>query len=785
MTANTRIATLVDEVMQGRLSRREALRRAVALGVSVPTALALMARPAAARWPVSLPQARAAVPAPPIAKVEPSVRVFEGIEVEDPYAWLENPNDPAVIAYLEAENAYADAVMAPSAALQEALYNEMLGRIQETDVSVPIRIDDYFYYARTEEGLQYEVLCRRKGSMSAPEEVLLDLNELVEEYIALGGYVPSPDHRYLAYSLNEDGGIEYTLYVKDTLTGDLLPEVYPLVGNFDWATDGRTLFYTKSDDILRPFELYRHTVGADPATDALLYREEDEVYSIYVYTTRSRGYVVLGSYSYTTSEMRVLDAARPEGELILVEPRREGIEYYVDHHDDRFLIVTNDGAENFKVVAAPVATPGRANWSDFLPAQAGRLYGYVEPFAEHLAVFGREGGFSQVWICDPNGSELRRVEWDEAVYTVGGDANFTFDTTKLRLFYTSLVTPPMILELDMATGEKTVLKQQEVVGGHDPAAYTSERLAATAEDGTDVPISLVYRKDTKTSGPAPLLLYGYGAYGITSDPYFDSNVLSLLDRGVVYALAHVRGGQELGRPWYGDGKLLNKRNTFTDFTACAEHLIASGRTTSPRLVAWGGSAGGMLMGAVSNMRPDLFGGIVAEVPFVDLMRTMLDPSLPLTTYEYVEWGNPAEPEFYDYMKSYSPYDNVTAQAYPHMLLTGGLNDDQVPYWNPAKWAAKLRATKTDDNLLLLRTNMGAGHGGESGRYDELREIAFTQAFMLRTFGLADAPLPTATGGRLAAASLRHAFVGQPKPAAVRGRVPSPHRRARLESRRLV
>jgi oligopeptidase B len=736
MDGEQRIERLIDDLARGRLSRRAALRRAASFGLGLPTALALVTRAAAARQE-STPQATPAdVPMPPVAEVIPSSHEFSGITVEDPYAWLENPDDPKVIAYLEAENAYADAMMAPTAALQETLYNEMLGRLQETDVSVPIRIDDYFYYYRFEEGLDYEILCRRLGSMYAPEEILLDLNEMVDEYIFLAAWEPSPDHRYLAYAINETGGIEYTLYVLDTQTGEVLPEVFDYTETFAWANDNWTLFYTAQDEqTLRGFELYRHTLGADPAADPLLYREDDEVYWLYLYKANSRAYVFAVSYSFTASEARFLDADRPDADPVLIERRQEGVEYYPDHHDDRFLILTNDGAVNFKFAAAPVATPGRANWTDFLPATDGRLYEGADVLADYLAVYGRQDGFSQAWIYSFADDSLRRLEWDEAVYTVGAGDNLTFEATTVQVTYTSLVTPYSVYEVDLATGEKTLLKQEEVVGGHDPGNYVSERLFATAPDGTQVPISLVYRKDKRTSGPSPLRLDGYGAYGITSDPEFAPNRLSVIDRGMIYAIAHVRGGSELGRPWYDDGKLLNKKNTFTDFIACAEHLIAEGYTTSERLLAYGGSAGGLLMGAVANMRPELFGSIAAEVPFVDVLRVMLDPTQPLTTGEYVEWGNPAEPEYYDYIKSYSPYDNVTAQAYPHILATAGLFDDQVTYWQPAKWTAKLRATKTDDNLLLLKTNMGAGHGGDSGRYDQLREIAFLYAYFLRSVGM--------------------------------------------------
>jgi oligopeptidase B len=650
---------------------------------------------------------------------------------------------------------------------------------------VPVPIDDWFYASRIAEGQQYPVLVRRPGRVDAPEEVLLDLNEMAEgtEYFSLDGWLPSPDHRFLAYAANETGGIEGTWFVKDTRTGQTLPDRFDLTAAVEWAADSRTLFSVRQDAALRPFELWRHTLG-DPTADRMLYREADENLSLWVSKTNSGAFLVAGSFGSDTSEMRFLPADRPDGGLQLLAPKRRGVLYWIDHHGDDFLVVTNDGAINFKVMTAPIADPSPANWRELIPHNPDRLIENAIPFARHLAIFGPEKGIQQVWVHEFAGGETRPVAFDEAVYSVFPYDNRRYDTDELWLDYTSLVTPSTILELDMATGERSVLDRQVVVGGYDPARYRSERIEAVAADGERVPVSLVMRADLP-DGPRPLLLNGYGAYGISYPVFFDSSAISLLDRGVVVAIAHVRGGQDLGRRWYEEGRLLKKKNTFTDFVAVAEHLIDAGRTSPDRLAAQGGSAGGLLMGAVANLRPDLFRAILAHVPFVDVLRVMLDPTLPLTTGEFTEWGNPTDPVFYDYIASYSPYDNVAAQAYPNLLITGGLEDDQAPYWQPAKWTAKLRATKTDDTTLLLRMNMGAGHGGDSGRYDALREQAHDMAFLLAQLGLAaaapDAAAPPApVAGRsetpAAGASLvrrapprRRAAVPAPLPAGIAGR----------------
>jgi oligopeptidase B len=722
--------SLREESRRNRLSRRRLLQQAGALGLSLP-ALGLLSR-----FPVS---ARQAEPVPPVAQPIPDTLDFDGFTIEDPYAWLENVDDPETIAYLEAENAYTEEVLEPTAALRETLYQEMVGRIQREDTQVPFRMGPYFYYTRTEEGLDYPIFCRKLESLDAPEEILIDLNAIAGEYLEPGYFAPSYDHRYLAYALNETGGIEFTIHFKDLESGEVLPDLLPSDGaGFDWAADNRTLFYTRQDETLRPFELYRHELGSDPADDPMLYREDDPIFGLALYTTDDREYMLLDVSSYESSEIRYLRTDDPTGNFTLFAPRQPKVQYYLEHYDDDFLVLTNEGAVNFKLLATPVAEAQGATilFRELIPHDERRLLEWVNVFRERMLIYGREDGLSKLWIFDPASNALAPVAFDEPVHTVWPGENREFDTTKATIGYTSFVTPFTFYELDLLSGERTLLKQEEVVGGHNPDDYVSERLFATAPDGVQVPISLVRRRDAP-AGPKPMLLAGYGAYGISYDPYFASNELSLIDRGVTFAIAHIRGGQELGRPWYEDGKLLRKKNTFSDYIACAEHLIDNGYTAADKLVANGGSAGGMLMGVIANERPDLFQTIIAEVAFVDVLRVMLDPSQPLTTSEYVEWGDPRDPAYYDYIASYSPYDNVTAQDYPNLFLTAGIEDDQVPYWQPAKWTARLRATKTDDNVLLLRTNMGAGHGGESGFYDYQRETTWPYAFLLLTVGLED------------------------------------------------
>jgi oligopeptidase B len=674
---------------------------------------------------------------PPVAATEPRVSALHNEIRVDDYYWLRDRSNPRVIRYLEAENSYTTTVMRHTEALQERLYQEMRGRIKEADFSVPEQLDHYHYYSRTEAGSQYPILCRKRGSLDAAEEILLDQNALAagHAYFRVGASIVSPDHELLAYSVDTSGGEEFTLHFKDLRTGSLLAETISSTSlGLAWANDSRTLFYTVLDQARRPCRLYRHVVGSSPSSDALVYFEADESFFLDVHRTRSRRYLFLDIASHSTSEVRFLDADNPEGHFRVVQPREPGIEYTVAHHGDRFFITTNDGAPNFRLVQGPVENPGKLSWSAVLPYRPGVKLDGTDAFSNFLALYEREAGLRQIRVLDLSSGEDHLVTFPEPAYTVRAHRNPEFKTSLLRFTYTSLVTPSSVVDYDMATRSWTVRKQTEVLGGYDKSRYQSERIFATAPDGERVPVSLVYRTPLHLDGTRPLLLNGYGAYGLSYDPVFSSNTLSLLDRGFVVAIAHVRGGEEMGRSWYEDGKLLKKRNTFTDFIACAEHLLAQGYTAQDRMAINGGSAGGLLMGAVTNMRPDLFRVVMAEVPFVDVVNTMLDASLPLTVIEYDEWGNPNDPTAYSYIRSYSPYDNVERKDYPSILVTAGLNDPRVAYWEPAKWTARLRALKTDENRLLLKTNMGAGHGGASGRFDFLREIAFKYAFMLDVLG---------------------------------------------------
>jgi oligopeptidase B len=672
----------------------------------------------------------------PIARVVPRMQTVHGETRIDDYFWLRDRSDPEVQAYLDAENRYTRAIMQPTEPLQEQLFQEMRGRIKETDLSVPERIDDYFYYSRTEIGGQYPILCRRRGSLEAPEEILLDQNPLAaaHAYFRLGVSEVSPDHQLLAYSVDTSGAEEFALYIKDLTTGELLAErIEKTSHGLAWANDSRTLFYTVLDEARRPCRLYRHVVGQDPSQDPLVYFEPDQAFFLDVSRTRSRRYLLLDLSSHSTSEVRFVSADHPEEPFRVVQPRQAGVEYSVTHHDNRFFITTNDAAANFRLVEAPVEHPSREHWTPVLPYRPQIKLDSTDAFRRHLVIYEREAGLRQIRVLDLESGTDHLVPFPEPVYTVRPHANPEFDTTLLRFTYTSLVTPSSVVEYDLALRSWAVRKQTEV-RGYDPSLYRSERRFATAPDGVQVPVSLVYRVPVQLDGQRPLHLSGYGAYGLSYDPAFSSNSLSLLDRGFVVAIAHVRGGDEMGRAWYEGGRLLHKRSSFTDFIAAAEYLVAEGYTSSDRMVINGGSAGGLLMGAVTNLRPELFRVVLAEVPFVDVVNTMLDATLPLTVIEYDEWGNPNDPAAYSYIRSYSPYDNIEPKDYPHILVTGGLNDPRVAYWEPAKWTAKLRAKKTDRNRLLLRINMGAGHGGASGRYDLLREMAFKYAFILDVLG---------------------------------------------------
>jgi oligopeptidase B len=661
---------------------------------------------------------------------------IHGRALTDDYGWLRDKDDPRVRAYLEAENAYTRAVMQSTEAFQESLYQEMLARIKETDMGVPYRYGDYEYYSRTEAGKDYPIYCRRRPIGGAPEEIILEMNTLAEghEFFSLGAFAVSPDAKLLAYSTDVTGFREFTLCVKDLRSGELLPERIEKTRSVAWASDSATLFYVKEDAAKRAWRLYRHTVGS--GGDVLVFEENDVRFSIGVQRSRSRGWIFLGSHSATTSEVHCIPADQPTAAPRVIAARTPEHEYHVDHRGELFYIVTNDRGRNFRLVTAPVADPRPENWTEVIAHRDDVMLEDVDLFSRHWVVNERTGGFPRLRVVSFDSGESHPVEFPEPAYSVWGTGNAEFDTDTFRFAYESLVTPDSVFDYDMNTRGRKLLKQEEVLGGYDPARYNSELIYATASDGTQLPVSMVYRKDKREAGPQPLLLSGYGAYGHASDVHFSSTRLSLLDRGVIFAIGHIRGGGEMGKRWHDQGRMLNKRNTFTDFIAVAERLIAAGYTAPDRLVIEGGSAGGLLMGAVVNFRPDLFKAVVAEVPFVDVINTMLDASLPLTTGEYEEWGNPQEREYFEYMLSYSPYDNIQPKAYPAMLVETSLNDSQVMYWEPAKYVAKLRATKTDHNPVLLKINMGAGHGGASGRYDFLREIAFTYTFVLWQLGLA-------------------------------------------------
>ncbi len=684
-----------------------------------------------------LAMAQAPHPTPPIAKKEPRVFELHGDQRVDEYFWLRDDKrqNPEVIAYLEAENAYTAAVMAPYKALEDKLYKEMLGRIKETDLSVPYRYRGFFYYSRTEQGKQYPIYCRKQGSLDAPEEVLVDLNQLAEgkPFMALGAFAVSDDGRLLAYTTDETGYRQYRLHVKDLTTGQLLADTAERVTSVEWAADNKNLFLVVEDPVTkRSNKLVRHTLGG--ATTEI-YEEKDELYNLGLGRTNDRKYLIALSISSTTSEVRYLPSDRPDGEFRVLFPRVDGIRYFVEHRSDEWFIRTQDGGKNFRVVRAPVADPSKANWREFVPHNPKVKIEALNLFTKHAVLETREDGLEKLTVFDLESGKSHVIAFPEPAYTVGGATNVEFDTTKFRYAYESPITPRSVYEYDLETRRQTLLKQNEVVGGYDKTQYVTKRLFATAADGVKIPLTVTYKKGLKRTGKNPTLLYGYGSYGISIPDNFSSNRLSLLNRGMIFAVAHIRGGGEMGEEWHEQGKMMQKKNTFTDFIACAEFLIREKYTSPAHLAIQGGSAGGLLMGAVVNMRPDLFRVVISQVPFVDVMNTMLDATLPLTTGEYIEWGNPNEKAAYDYMRSYSPYDNLKPGRYPAMLVITALNDSQVAYWEPAKYVARLRTLKTDRNLLLLKTNMAAGHGGASGRYDALRETAFYYTFLLTQLGI--------------------------------------------------
>jgi oligopeptidase B len=673
---------------------------------------------------------------PPVAKKVPHETKIHGYTLKDDYFWLREKKNPEVIKYMEDENAYTEEVMRPTKEFQDALYKEMLGHIKQTDLSVPSRIGDYYYYSRTEEGKQYPYQCRKKGNLEANEEVLLDLNKLAEghSFLGLGGFRVSDDGNLLAYSTDTTGYRQYTLHVKDLRTGQTLNENIERTGSIVWANDNKTLFYTTEDDVSkRSDKFWRHVVGSDK--NDLLYEEKDELFDIGAGQSLDKKIIFLGSYAKTSRELRYLPADNPTGEFKIVLPRADGHEYDVDHYNGQFYITTNKNAKNFRVVTAPINDPSEKNWKPFIEHNPKIKIDGLTTFANHLVVSEKEGGLNYLRVIDMKTKQSHRITTDESDYALFLGGNPEFNTTTVRFNYQSMVTPNSVYDYDMNTRQRKLLKQQEVLGGYDAKKYEAKRIWGVARDGTKVPVSLVYKKGVKFDGTSPMLLYAYGSYGASMAPTFSSNRLALLDRGVIYALAYIRGGGELGEDWREQGRMMKKLNTFYDFIDCADYLIKNKYTSKDRLVIQGGSAGGLLVGAVVNMRPDLFKAVVAQVPFVDVMNTMLDASLPLTTSEWIEWGNPNEKPAFDYMIKYSPYDNIAAKNYPAMLVQVSLNDSQVPYWEGTKFLAKLRAMKTDRNVLLLKANMGAGHGGASGRYDALKETAFTYSFMLWQMGI--------------------------------------------------
>jgi len=688
------------------------------------------------------------LPLPPFARKEHTETTLHGTVLSDDYAWLRNKEDPEVTAYLEAENEYAEKVMKPLADLRERLYEEMLSHMKQTDVSVPFRDGVWWYYTRTEEGSQYAIHCRKRGGPDgyegAAEEVLLDGNKLAEghAFFSIGATDITDDGRWLAYTTDTTGFRQYTLHIKDLQTGETLAGEVERVGSAVWAADNRTLFYTVEDEEQkRQYQLWRHKRGISHADDVLVFQDDDERFNVGAGRTRDGKFLVMESASHTTTESHVLSADEPDGEFEIISPREDEHEYSIDHRYGLWFIRTNDHGRNFRLVTAPAANPARTNWTERIPHRDGIMLEEIDLFAGFFVACERENGLPQLRIHCFRGegaeaASAGEISFPEPAYSAGPHINRIFDTNTFRYGYQSLVTPSSVYEYNVDSATSRLLKQLEVPGGFDRTLYGSERVHATAPDGVLVPISLVYRKDKRTPGHNPLYVYGYGSYGYSLPLGFSSNRLSLLDRGVVMAYAHIRGGGDLGKPWHDAGKMLVKRNTFTDFVAAVEHLLESGYGDPARVAIEGGSAGGLLMGAVTNLRPDLFRAVLSHVPFVDVMNTMLDATLPLTVPEYEEWGDPNDEKYFNYMLSYSPYDNLKPASYPAMLVKTSLHDSQVMYWEPAKYVAKLRTLKTDGNSLLLVTNMQAGHGGASGRYDYLKEIALDYAFLLREYGMA-------------------------------------------------
>ena len=692
----------------------------------------------------------------PTAPKRPFEITQHGYTRIDNYYWMRDRSDPEVMKYLHAENDYLEEIMGHTKSLQGTLYTEMKRRIKETDVTVPEKRGEYLYYSRTEEGKQYPIYCRKRGSLESPEEILLDQNDLADgkSFCSIGALTISPDGNKLAYSVDIEGREAYTIYIKDLISGTLYPEfmvntyssVYVQTG-VEWANDSQTLYYLTMDEAERPCKFWRHKLGTDASQDVLVFHDEDEAYFLFIHKSRDQKYIFTNHHATRATEMRFLSANEPEGELRILSSRKKGVEYFAAHHEGYFYIVTNDQAENFKLVKANVDTSEIEHWEEVIPHREDVLIDYVETFKDYLILYERRSGLRQIRITPFAAmSNVRYIEFPEPAYSVDLETNPEFDTQFLRFTYSSPITPPSVIDYHMDTGQWQLIKQ-DIPEGYDKSQYITERIHATAPDGKQIPLSIVYKKDLKKNGNNPTLLYGYGSYGSVIDADFNSNRLSLLDRGFVFAIGHIRGGSDLGRAWYESGKMLNKKNSFTDFIACAEHLIKEGFTSNKKLAILGGSAGGLLVSACLTMRPDLFQAVINKVAFVDVVTTMSDPTIPLTSLEWDEWGNPQVLEHFEYMLSYSPYDNVRPTSYPHMLITAGLNDPRVAYWEPAKFAAKLREMKTDNNILLLHTNYQAGHAGASGRYDHLKEVAIDFAFLIDRLCEPQSPLefPDLTG----------------------------------------
>jgi len=686
---------------------------------------------------------------PPAAARKEKIVGLHGDKTEDPYFWLREKENPDVIAHLKAENAYTAAVTAPFREMEDGLYREMLGRIKQTDISAPYPQRGYWLYQRTEEGKQYPIYCRKKGKLDAPEEIVLDVNELAkgQKFMAVGSFVYSDDNAFLAYSTDINGHRDYAFHLKNLATGEEVKTPIGKVSDVAWAADNKTILFVTEDQAKRDYRVWRYTLGEEKPT--MIYEEKDELFNVGIDRSRDRKFLFIGIGSSRTTEFRFVAADDPKGEWRILAPRRSEVRYFPEHRDGIFYIRTNDGAKEFRVMTAPVATPEVEHWKEFIPAKAGVTIQDFDAFAKHAVVVERAEGLVGFRVTDYDNRASERIELPEPAYLAASEFNAEFETGTFRFKYESPVTPPSVFEYGIASRSKKLLKQVEVLGGYDPARYLVERVRATAPDGKQVPLDIVRKKDVPVDGSAPAWLYGYGSYGISIDPAFSANRISLLDRGVIYAIAHIRGGGELGEAWHEEGRMMTKRNTFTDFIACADFLVEKKYTTHDRLVIQGGSAGGLLIGATINLLPDVARVAILNVAFVDMLNTMSDATLPLTTGEYIEWGNPNNKAEYEYMKTYSPYDNIAAKDYPAMLLYTSLNDSQVPYWEPAKFTAKMRATKTDKNPLLFKINLDAGHGGSSGRFDRLREVAFEYTFGLAALGLVDGAQAPAADARAA------------------------------------